>query len=106
MPVIFPLTDDAAQTMNINGYDYLFQWNITDNSWKMDIIFQGTNIINGVALLTGNFLLQPYSLGIGDFMVANSNNVLSDPTRDGFSTGEYILAYYTQDEIDALNAGD
>lgn len=104
MPVIIPLTIDASQSETILGFDLLIQWNIRDNAWRMDISQNNILLIAGVKLTAGVALLSPYALQIGDFFVYQNSTTLIDPTRDGFVTGQFLLIYLTQEEVNGLLA--
>lgn len=104
MPQIIPFSGDALQSETIFGFDLLFYWNVRDNSWRMSITQNDVILVQGVKLVVGELLIKQYALEIGEFIVFQSSFKLSDPTRNGFSTGEYLLAYYTQEEIDAFLA--
>jgi len=104
MPQIIPMTGDASQSETIFGFDLFFYWNVRDNSWRMTIAQNDVLLVQGVKLVVGILLIRQYALEIGEFIVFQSSFRLTDPTRDGFSTGEFLLAYYTQEEIDALSA--
>jgi hypothetical protein len=104
MPQIIPLTNDPLQSETILGFDFRFYWNVRDNSWRMDISQNGAALIQGIKLVIGVLLLRAYALNIGEFLIFENSFHLSDPTRNGFSTGQYALIYYTQEEIDELLA--
>lgn len=100
MAVNIPLTNDASQSMIILGFTLLIKWNVRDNAWRMDVVQNAVPLIAGLKLTSGVSLLRPYALGIGDFLVYQNAITLVDPTRDGFSTGQFILVYLTQQEVD------
>lgn len=104
MPQIIPFTDDPLQSETILGFDLKIYWNVRDNAWRMDISQDAITLIQGLKLVVGILLIRPYALEIGEFLVFESDFRLSDPTRNGFSSGQYELIYYTQGEIDELLA--
>ncbi len=104
MPVVIPLTDDSSQTETILGFDLFFYWNIRDNSWRMDISKNGEYVLRGIKLVVGIFLIRYYGLRIGEFIVFEKFYKYQDPTRDGFSSNQFLLVYFDQVEIDELLA--
>ena len=104
MPQIIPLSGDASQSETILGFDLFFYWNVRDNAWRMSISQSDVLLVQGVKLVTGLALIKQYALEIGEYVVFQSAIQLTDPPRDGFTSGDFILLYYTQEEIDALLA--
>ena len=102
MPQVIPVTNDASQQFNTLGYTYLIQWNSTSSTWHMSISQNGVLLIAGIALVIDIFLLQPYALLIGDYLVINNESQSVDPGRDAWDDGSFSLIYFTEEERDAI----
>lgn len=90
MIIKLPLTNDSAQTFTIQlgskKYQFDVRWNDRSMVWAADIIVEATQqvLLNGLPLVLGCDLFQPYNLGIGRMMVV-------DETGTGIDAGETDL---------------
>lgn len=97
MPQVIPVTNDASQEFTALGFDFKFEWNTTDQGWRMNISQNGTAIITGLRMVMGIFLLDAYALDIGDFFIINNESESADPDRNAWD-GSFSLLYYTEQE--------
>jgi len=93
MNVIEINTNPSSQInlVQINGLTYTFRI-VWRGSYILDILYQNTPLVQGIALVTGQDLLGPYKyLGLGHLILANDD--LSDdcPTYSNLGQTCHLL---------------
>jgi hypothetical protein len=99
-----PFTTDPSQSFDIQLGDakYTIAATFSERTqvWSMDISDFETKdvIIQGVPLVLGTFLLNPYNLGIGDFLVVDTAMTNQDAGADDL--GDRVKVYWqSEDEL-------
>ncbi len=81
-----PLNSNPEQLFSIilNGdnYDIRIILNSRTGVWSISFAQNGTDIVNGISLLSGIDILQQYNLPISNMYVINLNNDNQDPNSE------------------------
>jgi len=102
MPLSLQIDDSPSQKITLAGLTFFIKWCSYQSSWSVSVYQEDVLLIAGIKLVLNIFLLVSYDLGIGDLAVFNVNNRSLDPQRNGLGT-EWVVVYYTQDEINAIS---
>lgn len=104
MIVEIPVTADAAQSFVTQLGDVKFkfdlQWNDRSSQYSLTLTNDETEqvYVQGLPLVLGTDLLEPYSLGLGALLVVDMNNTHTEATLD--SLGARVKLYwFSEDEV-------
>lgn len=92
MIIELPITSDAAQTFVTQLDDVKYQFDVIYNDrsgvWTMTITeyVAQTVIVNGLPIVLGQPLLEPYNFGIGELLVVDTSGSSRDAGADDMGT--------------------
>lgn len=105
-----PVTNDAAQSFvtQLGEFKLQFdiQWNDRSNQFSLTLINDDTQEIyfQGVPLLLGTDLLEPYNYGLGALMVVDTTNQRKEATLETFGVSSLLYWFDEQEKLDAVNS--
>jgi len=90
-----PLTSGAEQVFSIvlneETYDVRVALNSRTGVWGISFAQNGTDIVNGVAILGGIDILNQYNLPIENMYMVNLDNSKLDPSKTNLGTGAKLF---------------
>jgi hypothetical protein len=103
MASIIPLKSNTSQefrlTLEGNEYDCSLRRNERMGVWMFSIRDADANsVIEGQALVLGQKILSQYNLGLGQFMVADTENTDIDATAEDLGS-RVVFIYLTEEEL-------
>lgn len=105
MPEEITLTSDGSQTFStvLDGitYDFIINYNTRLNLWTFNLISEGLQLVNGVALLGGVDIVKQYTFSLKNLYSVNIDNPTIDAIESNLGT-EVKLYKLTQSEVDTL----
>ena len=103
--IIIPLTSDPEQifTISIFGKDYNLRviFNSRSELYTLSIGESGESLVDGLALISGVNLLNPYNLELKTMVIINNDNSDMDPQSLPRST----LVFFTDEEVQEFANG-
>lgn len=104
MIISLPVSSDSAQTFitQLGDVKYLFnlRWNDRSQCWCMDMLTDSDQVVllQGIPLVLGCDLLQPYNLGIGRMLVVDESGQGLDASYNDL--GSRVKVYwFSPDEV-------
>lgn len=102
-----PIPDSAYSEVEVSlggsAYNFVFNYNSMDTTYRLDIFSGGESVIYGVLLIEGSSLLGKYTLPLfdhGELFVAKLEATDRKPSRDNIGLGKaYELLYISDDEM-------
>lgn len=103
--VQIPISPDADQSFTVvldqTAYDIRLQWNGRDESWCMYCGISNRPFLFKTKITTATDFLRKYraydSCPKGSFRVIDLNKDVGRLSRDGFTSGRFVLQYITSD---------
>ncbi len=105
-----PVTNDAAQSFvtQLGEFKLQFdiQWNDRSNQFSLTLTDDDSKQVyfQGVPMLLGGDLLEPYNYGLGALVMVDTTNQSKEATLD--TLGDSVLLYWfdEQEKLDAVNS--
>jgi hypothetical protein len=108
MPVLLPLTSTKEQftvQLGVWSLTLLVYFNDRSQLWMFDLTDARANVtlLCGAPFVLGQDLLEPYIFGIGSLVAIDTTQQHDEAGPDDLGD-RVIVAYYTPEEIAAINA--
>ena len=108
MSAIIPLSLDPAVTFEITlddgNFGFRVYYTTVANVWVMDLSRDGEVLVDGIRLVVGLDLMEPFNFNIGQWRMINLVDNRLDATRDNLGI-DVILFYVPEGELASLTNG-
>ena len=105
-----PVTNDAAQSfvtqLGETKLQFGVQWNDRSNQFSLTLVNDDTQqtYFQGVPLLLGTDLLEPYNYGLGALIMVDSTNQGKEATLETLGSSVLLYWFDEQEKLDAVNS--
>jgi hypothetical protein len=103
IPLLNSVSQEFVITLDGVNYKLLVKYNDRAGIWTMDITENVSKkiLVEGVPLVLGQALLEPYNFGMGEMMVYDNSDKGTEADFDNWET-QNVLVWFSASEVAAL----